>query len=305
MLFESLLFAGGFASISAPFLAWRYYYYGALLPNTFHAKVGFTVIQILRGAAYASDFCVSSFPLVLLSASMFFFIGKWNDIGSKFFILPITILFYTLYIIAVGGDFMYAFRFFAPLMPIICLTSSYSAFFLSSQLSEKSKTRITVNTIIAVSLFYIFIQNSTLPELFEIKESQAVTAGTEIGLLLKQNAPAGAILATNTAGIIPYYSGLYTIDMLGLTNKEIAETCAPDKSGGSAGHEKGNGAYVLTKKPLYITFGNFLGQKAPLYKGDKEIAESDEFKNDYILKVYKLEKCEKFFTVYERKAQAR
>ncbi len=301
VLSENLFFASGFASLAAPFLLWRYSYYGALLPNTFHAKVGFTPEQILRGAAYFADFCVSSFPVVFLTGFMFFFIHKWKNIGTKFFILPVTAFIYTIYIITVGGDFMYAFRFFAPLMPFLCIISAYSALFLVEMLSESSRSRVSAKTIFAISIFFLLTQNSTHPELFELKESEAVTAGTEIGFLLKKSAPANAVLALNTAGIIPYYSQLYTIDMLGLTNKEIAAKGKTNRGGGQAGHENGDGAYVLAKKPFYIIFGNFLGQKAPLYKGDKEIFGSAEFKNDYMLKVYKLEKCGKFFTVYERK----
>jgi len=299
-LSRNLFFAYGFASIAAPFLFWRYLYYGALLPNTFHAKIGFTPEQLLRGAAYFADFCVSSFPVVFLTGFMFFFVREWKEIGPKFFILPAAAFIYTIYIIAVGGDFMYAFRFFAPLMPAFCVISAYSAFFLIGRLSAGSRTRVSAKTVIAISVFYLLIQNSTHPELFGLKESEAVTAGTEIGLLLKRNAPENAVLAVNTAGIIPFYSELYTIDMLGLTNKEIASRSVK-RGSGQAGHENGDGAFVLSKKPFYIVFGNFLGQKAPLYKGDKEILQSAEFKNDYILKVYKLEKCEKFFTVYERK----
>ena len=35
---------------------WRHSYYGAWVPNTFHAKVGFTAAQAARGAGQTLDF---------------------------------------------------------------------------------------------------------------------------------------------------------------------------------------------------------------------------------------------------------
>ena len=60
----------------------------------------------------------------------------------------------------------------------------------------------------------------------------------------------------NPVGAVPYYSGLYTIDMLGLTDEHIAHTDVTMQTGGYAGHEKGDGEYILDRAPDVILLGN-------------------------------------------------
>ncbi len=59
----------------------------------------------------------------------------------------------------------------------------------------------------------------------------------------------GAYLATGAAGKIPYYSGLRTLDMLGLNTPEIAFT---EAQGANPGHNKFNPDYVFAQQPDLI-----------------------------------------------------
>jgi hypothetical protein len=57
---------------------------------------------------------------------------------------------------------------------------------------------------------------------------------------------------------------------------------------GKAGHEKGDGAYVLSRKPDIIQFGSTWGSRAPVFVGDHELAESPDFVRDYRLEQHPL-----------------
>jgi hypothetical protein len=74
------------------------------------------------------------------------------------------------------------------------------------------------------------------------------------GRLLKELFPPETWIAVNAAGIVPYVSGLPTIDMLGLNDVHIAHVpVAPGQ--GSVGHEKHDAAYVLGRSPAVIIPG--------------------------------------------------
>jgi hypothetical protein len=65
--------------------------------------------------------------------------------------------------------------------------------------------------------------------------------------------PPDTLMAIHSAGAIPYYAGLPTIDMWGLTDHHIARAPAPTMGEGLAGHEKGDPAYVFGREPaLYL-----------------------------------------------------
>jgi hypothetical protein len=90
-------------------------------------------------------------------------------------------------------------------------------------------------------------------------------------------------VALNPAGIIPYYSQLPTIDMLGLNNVYIAHAGKRDYSLWYA-HQAGDGAYVLSQKPNIIIFtGLTLSAEPGDFISDQEIWASQDFKANYKL----------------------
>ena len=65
-----------------------------------------------------------------------------------------------------------------------------------------------------------------------------------------------AVVASTPAGSIAYHMNLRVIDMLGLNDAHIGHTSTADLGKGRAGHEKGDGKYVLSRSPDYILMGN-------------------------------------------------
>ncbi len=130
----------------------------------------------------------------------------------------------------------------------------------------------------------------------------AVRFGRPVGLWLAEHYDADTRVATNAAGALPYFSRLPTLDMLGLTDRHIARV-APDRTQWT-GHEKGDGAYVLSREPDIIVFGGPEGSVTPWpFPGDAQIAASDAFRTHYALRRVALDGFE--FVYYERRGTER
>jgi hypothetical protein len=65
-----------------------------------------------------------------------------------------------------------------------------------------------------------------------------------------------AVVASTLAGSIAYHMNLRVIDMLDLNDAHIGHTSTADLGKSRAGHEKGDGKYVLSRSPDYILMGN-------------------------------------------------
>ena len=101
------------------------------------------------------------------------------------------------------------------------------------------------------------------------------------GIYLRDHFSSDTVVALNPAGIIPYYSGLPTIDMLGLNDRHIAHYGRRDRQL-RFGHQVGDGHYVLSQEPDVILLGSRRpGQTHPRVS-DREIWASEEFHNNYI-----------------------
>ena len=74
---------------------------------------------------------------------------------------------------------------------------------------------------------------------------------------IEDNAPPGALVASTPAGSIAFNLKHHrVIDMLGLNDEHIAHTDGKHLGFGRAGHEKGDGKYVMSRSPDYILMGN-------------------------------------------------
>jgi len=116
-----------------------------------------------------------------------------------------------------------------------------------------------------------------------------------IGMWLGQTFPKETVVALNAAGIVPYESGLPTIDMLGLNDSHIAHVdVEPGK--GALGHEKHDAKYVLSLAPDVVILGlptlsirtipttqvgNWFAKWWPFLPGDKDMILDETFQRDY------------------------
>jgi hypothetical protein len=166
-------------------------------------------------------------------------------------------------VISGGGDWMPYFRFFLPILPVLYVLTLHGlvdsaeivAENFNSPRSVATATALAVAAILAFSSIRPYDSSAAKdPSGFDAERLPGAVNGTihrEIGLWLKANLPHDATVAQIATGIVPYYSDLPTLDMLGVNDHHIAHLDV-DVGNGPAGHDKQDGAYVLLSMPSVI-----------------------------------------------------
>lgn len=252
----------------------RYWYYGEWLPNTYYVKVGWSTAQLFRGVHYVSEFIPTVLGMIMFIVMVFYVSRTVRFSKIIHLLLSVPVLFCG-YCLIVGGDSMPAFRFLVPVMPFVCILAAQCINYL---FTKTNHILFAVLFLVAINAHHLF-NNWHIHG--HILSDRVAVNGKEVGLWLKENLPPDAVIATNTAGSIAYYSELTTIDMLGLTDNHIAHRELADMGQGSAGHEKGDGAYVLSRKPDVIQFASSLGALEPMFRSGKEMVDLSEFHSNY------------------------
>jgi hypothetical protein len=153
----------------AGFHGWRRFYYGGWFPNTYYAKSAF-LSWWSQGAMYLGYFSQRHVAMlgIAILASGFMVVraacrkrrapheadyseGRRNEgeIALRLVVAWAMILVYTLGVVRVGGDFMYA-RLLVPVIPLIAVAAELS---LSSVLRDKVKVHSLIGIGTAVALF--------------------------------------------------------------------------------------------------------------------------------------------------------
>jgi arabinofuranosyltransferase len=252
------LWGAGFCVVFVPYYAWRWTYYGWPFPNTYYVKVG-SASPWGPGLAYfwtwIRDHHLYLWPLLALAA---------RRVRGVFWLFGLLLAGVSLHVIRVGGDFMALHRFLVPLMPVLAVVLVIGVEALWSSARVRALPR-------AVPLIAGLVLSAGLGARSIQVNRWAMTTGSEggvdrigwlkmfegqcraIGLWLRDNAPADASLATTAAGIIPYYSRLYTLDILGLNDEYIAHE-VPAR-GNRPGHTKvAPEKYILDKHIDYLVY---------------------------------------------------
>jgi len=112
-----------------------------------------------------------------------------------------------------------------------------------------------------------------------------------MGQALKDIAQQNECIAAIPVGIISYETKMKVLDMVGIVNPVIAHRDFDPKflKHWIPGHNKGDGKYILSKKPDYIQLVDYItskpqrkpGRRAPNFKSIQEIWESPTFHKNY------------------------
>ncbi len=250
---------GLFAGLALPHLAFRVLYYGDIVPNTFHAKVGHSPDQVRRGLAYLADFALANPSLALLALAGVAVTlrrrGSRRDV-----LLPGLVLPWLAYVVAVGGDFKPTWRFVVPLLlPLSWLAAEG----LAALPGAGSARGAALWVLLAAAglgadtarAWPGFAREAALRR--EVMDDHLLA-----GAFLRENFPPDAVLAIHAAGAVPYASGLYTIDMWGLSDPHIARREIEGMGSGTAGHEKTDYSYVFSRSPdIYLPHSGYLSDR--------------------------------------------
>jgi len=274
-----------FIVIFGVYYLWRFIYYGDPLPNTYYAKSGFYAGKAFLGYVYMVKFFMAA-PFIL--AIMLFEVvhttidRRWTLAIS--FLVTMTVG-YLGYVIAIGGDHMSGFRFVAPIIPTCALAVYYMLRPVAASLPRY------VGLLMPAGVLFLSAYQLVEPGPHTGAARQidpTVFVGRIIARQIVADWPPGSLIALNTAGSVPYYAPQNRyIDMLGLVDTVIARREVSSRKTlpreRVPGHEKGDGRYVVSRRPDYIILGPTWGQPSwsPYFRSDAEIAGSQEFRRGY------------------------
>jgi arabinofuranosyltransferase len=241
-----------------PYTFWRLWYYGDLLPNTYYAKAVYNP-SYQRGWEYLTKyfeiFDFGPFLLVLVLAALI----TRDEVVRRFLVGCIfggAMVF--LYLVRLGGDFM-EWRFLTPISGVLFAGIGVGFYVIGHHPLQwllvrfegsKNPERVWVSLPavaagIACALVGLFFLNQVAeagrePAQREVIRGQETIlslekyarpeyAWKEIGRTCRRLFPEDVKIATTAAGMIPFFARLPTLDLHGLTDREIArEPIEPD-----------------------------------------------------------------------------
>lgn len=297
------------------YILFRISYYGYPFPNTFYAKTGISWVYIQAGLEYTWNFFKSYllFGIIYLLPLVLFKLKK-NFFEISF--LYILTFFYTLYVISVGGDVLQLHRFFLPVLPFFYILFAKFLRYVFENLRSKSQafnlgtySFLFLAISVALALFNYYSGKDKIKDVTELENGlvdKMRLAGSWFNQeQIKKGQP--MTIAATTIGAVSYYAGLNVsvIDMLGLTDKEIAHNpqLISEISEGSVGWKERNYnvGYVLSRKPDYIYFSTGL---RPSAYAERALFTSNDFLRHYYASYMVNKQYDFTDVVYKRKSDA-
>jgi tetratricopeptide (TPR) repeat protein len=212
-----------------------------------------------HGIKYLFDFFTSSGGFVFLPFLLIVMKSKWKE--ERLRTLFLVLVFYCLYLIGVGGDFYFYSRFYFPLVPFFAILSQEGLLELKRILTRAGEGSSEVLggpfrafhfLLPACLLFFSF--HGYYREGYLISK-RVDSCRVEIGKWLRDHVQPGKTAAMNAVGIVPYYSRLRTIDMLGLTDDHISHRPQEFINPYIFAHNKQDANYVYSVRPDLIIPG--------------------------------------------------
>lgn len=245
---------GLFVAPLIPYAAWKFWYYGDLLPNTYYAKAGISTDYLGRGVDYALDWFRSYglFGVAPALALLGAFVSGVRGVPLRLLAIWCGV---AAYIVLIGGDVLLLHRFWLPLLPIGALLIGQGVSWLATRFLPGSAARTGAIALLLLLAGVGAARNLAVTGERRDQEMGLVRKMLANGEWLRRNLDPDATIAATTIGAIAYNSRLRVIDMLGLTDREIAHHPRPFPGLTDTWRErKYNAESVLRRRPDAIFF---------------------------------------------------
>ncbi|HSC89766.1 MAG TPA: hypothetical protein VLC09_20955, partial [Polyangiaceae bacterium] len=269
---------GGVALFVGAQLAFRYFYYDDWLPNTAYAKVVIHENRLKAGIAYITDSfqpLAAVWCVLLLGLLRAAFVSS----GRKQLIPPLLLaLGWVGYLMRVGGDNFPAWRH----LPYVI---GLAAVVLAQLVAEEHERagRFTGLGYFAVSIVALGWLGTFCDPNNVAGHQRWQWDGRPVSkVLARAFAQERPSIAVDAAGAIPYFSGLPSIDMLGLNDRYLAHHRPEGMGQDLIGHELGDADYYLRRKPDLFCFGVPPCFHGPRYATQQALVKKRGFRDDYI-----------------------
>lgn len=235
---KTAAFLGVSLLLPAAHVLWRRWYYGDWLPNTYYLKV-YGIDGLPRiGLGYVRFF-VHSYAVALLLAGF----GAFLAAQRRWWLLLAGVAISMAYSVMIGGDIFPFSRFLAHAVPVILVLAAVTAV----QFGARWNLVGSFLALAALSVATLAGAGVLFPgELYSKNGGQEFTVVA--GVLVNRHTDSDARVAVIAAGGVPYFGRRYSIDMLGKSDRAIAQrepVCCNDM----IGHNKFDIEYSLSRKP--------------------------------------------------------
>lgn len=221
-------------------IAFRRSYYGEWLPNTYYLKVYKLDGTYARGAMYARNFLLRYSVLLILAAGSSLAITRGDRRGIVLFVAVLGTLAYA---VTTGGDMFGNFRFFAHVMPLVYV-------FAAAGIATLARGRLGSIVWAGLMVMITFPVIRPMSQLVAFDTNGDPYEQIQVAMILRKNARPDSSVAVIPAGIVPYFTRMRSIDILGKNDKHIARL-APFP-GSMVGHGKLDPQYTIAKQPDLI-----------------------------------------------------
>jgi hypothetical protein len=279
---DEVRWAAAFVGLYAPYFAWRYWYYGDLLPNTAYVKTGgappgrYLAELHAQGAYYVWQWATQSkavyvAPLAIAGAvrpgAAAAAAAAEPAAGPRFrafgaFALTVVAV-YLVYAWRVGGDFMGLHRFVMPLFVLVALLVSFGIGW-AVELVPAAQRR--AGSVVAVALVlggFAWSQALLSRASLEPRADRGIDRPGYLKLYADNRGAIGRALAplvhvdelswVGGVGVQPYYGRMRAYDVFGLVSRRVAHEVPPSRP--RPGHQKWAPAeMVLATDPTFIFY---------------------------------------------------
>jgi hypothetical protein len=185
------------------------------------------------------------------------------------------------YLVLVGGDIFPGWR---QLVPAVLALGM-----LLAEAAEAASTRLRFGVpivvgvaipVLAFGLYFQTIDRENLRAKKELWEHDGRPLGHLLHVAFGSKKP---LLAVDAAGSLPFWSELPCLDMLGLNDRYIATHPPPSFGRGQIGHDLGDGAYALKRRPDIVAFNGSRGARTPMFLSGNQMLRMPAFQREYQL----------------------
>jgi arabinofuranosyltransferase len=242
--------------------AFRYAFYGELVPNTYFVKAD-AGSWFSQGFVYAASFYLASHLWLTLPFALGWALWPTQDLVARrfklFFLASFVV--YNAYVMKVGGDFMFG-RFYVTLLPLILIAAARAVFALGrlrvpllayALVALLAASARGVSIIAPGVVAWGICDEHTLYPVTRWHPLAINHSNFRVGQTLRGWRDAGLHLrvATSGIGMVGYYSRMEVIDLMGLTDAYVAHQ--PLKRRGRPGHEKkAEPGYIEKRMPHLV-----------------------------------------------------
>ncbi|MBP2680771.1 MAG: hypothetical protein H6Q78_634, partial [Candidatus Krumholzibacteriota bacterium] len=207
-------------------LSVRFEYFGSVVPNTYYAKPPANLhylAPIVRGFEYLARLLARSGVVFLLPFALV--VPHDRKKRHAWFYLWALAGYQIFFIVVAGADVLRFDRFAVPLVPLILALSAIGTLGFVEGPDRRAR-RFTVRAVFAgVFVFASLnaVQAVNAHRKYCLHDWMHSHVHREIGRMLSRMVPPGGEIVANEIGAIRYYSRRPVVDMLGLTDRAVAE----------------------------------------------------------------------------------